>query len=85
MFRTRTRARPTLRALRSVLLLGLGWACAAPAATFTVTTADDSGPGSLRQALLDANAAAGADQIVFDIPGAGPHTIVVQTALPASD
>ncbi|HUG99576.1 MAG TPA: Calx-beta domain-containing protein, partial [Gammaproteobacteria bacterium] len=46
---------------------------------------DDSGPGSLRQALLDANAAAGADQIVFDIPGAGPHTIVVQTALPASD
>ncbi len=35
-------------------------------ATFTVTNANDSGAGSLRQAVLDANAAAGADSIVFD-------------------
>src|SRR5947208_11609084 len=27
--------------------------------TFTVTTTDDAGPGSLRQAILDANALAG--------------------------
>jgi hypothetical protein len=42
--------------------------------TFTVTTTADAGPGSLRRAMLDANALAGADQIVFAIPGAGrPH------------
>src|SRR5262245_37357345 len=35
-------------------------------ATFTVTNAADSGDGSLRKALLDANAAAGADTVVFD-------------------
>lgn len=36
------------------------------AATFTVLNTDDSGAGSFRQAILDANAAAGADNIVFD-------------------
>lgn len=46
------------------------------AATFTVTTTADSGPGSLRQAILDANASVGVtDTIAFSIPGAGPHTI----------
>ena len=35
-------------------------------ATFTVTNANDSGAGSLRQAILDANAAAGSDTIIFD-------------------
>ncbi|HVK18544.1 MAG TPA: Ig-like domain-containing protein, partial [Fimbriiglobus sp.] len=35
-------------------------------ATFTVSNTDDAGPGSLRQAVLDANAAKGADEIVFD-------------------
>jgi hypothetical protein len=39
----------------------------AAAATFTVTNTNDSGPGSLRQALIDANAAAGADDIVFTV------------------
>lgn len=38
---------------------------AAQAATFTVSNLDDSGPGSLRQAILDANGAAGADVIQF--------------------
>src|SRR5437763_1521431 len=33
--------------------------------TFTVTTLADSGPGSLRQAILGANAAPGADVIEF--------------------
>ncbi len=36
------------------------------AATFTVTNTNDSGVGSLRQAILAANAAAGSDTIVFD-------------------
>lgn len=56
----------------------LGWLAAALlglvvppalAATFTVTTLDDAGAGSLRQALLDANASP------------GPHDIVVQPGL----
>ena len=34
-------------------------------ATFTVTNANDGGAGSLRQAVLNANAAAGADVVVF--------------------
>jgi hypothetical protein len=38
---------------------------AAQAATFTVSNLDDSGPGSLRQAVADANAAAGADAVQF--------------------
>ncbi|MGE0713651.1 MAG: choice-of-anchor Q domain-containing protein [Planctomycetota bacterium] len=43
--------------------------CLAPssalAATFTVTNANDAGAGSLRQAVIDANAGAGDDTIVF--------------------
>ncbi len=54
----------------------------APASTFAVTNVNDSGLGSLRQAILDANAHSGADEIVFNIPGAGPHTIIPSTALP---
>ena len=39
------------------------------ATTFLVTNTNDSGPGSLRQAILDANANPGADTINFNIPG----------------
>jgi len=35
--------------------------------TFTVTNTNDSGAGSLRQAILDANALGGVDTIVFNI------------------
>ena len=38
----------------------------AAAATFTVTNTNDAGAGSLRQAVLDTQAAPGADTIVFD-------------------
>jgi len=55
----------------------------ADAGTFVVTSTADGGPGSLRQAILDANAAPGADLIEFNIPGMGPHTISPQTILPA--
>ncbi|MDX6613328.1 MAG: trimeric autotransporter adhesin [Blastocatellia bacterium] len=54
--------------------------------TFTVRNTNNSGVESLRQALLDANShpngADGIDQIVFDIPGAGVHTITPTTDLP---
>jgi len=53
----------------------------ASAATFTVTSTADSGAGSLRQAILDANAAPGTDTIAFAIPGGGVHTIAVGSAL----
>lgn len=47
-----------------------------------VTTTADSGAGSLRQAILNANAAFGQDEILFAIPGPGPHTIQSLSALP---
>ena len=59
--------------LRRVILLcaaSLAALTAAPfagAATFTVTTTADTGAGSLRQAILDANAAAGPDTIQFSV------------------
>jgi hypothetical protein len=52
------------------------------AATFTVTNTNDSGAGSLRQAIDDANNTPGADTIVFNIPGPGVHTITPLSLLP---
>src|SRR5437879_1051424 len=52
-------------------------------ATLTVTNSNDSGTGSLRQAILDANNNFGLDTIVFDIPGTNVHTIVLATPLPS--
>jgi hypothetical protein len=48
-----------------------------------VTNTNNSGPGSLRQALTDANAAPDTNVVAFDIPGAGPHDIRPATFLPA--
>jgi titin len=52
------------------------------AATFTVSNVDDSGTGSLRQAILDANANPGVDTIAFAIQGTGPFSITPLSALP---
>lgn len=55
------------------------------ATTITVTNTNDSGPGSLRQALTDA-LATGDDTIVFNIstpPTGGIHVITLASALPA--
>ncbi len=62
----------------------LGFACAGwlSAATFTVTTTADSGAGSLRQAITDANGAAGPHTIAFSIAGPGTQTIALATDLP---
>src|SRR5688572_27211498 len=41
--------------------------------TLTVTNTNDSGPGSLRQAIIDANANSDADTICFNIPANDPR------------
>ena len=67
------------------LLAGCGlWV---KADTFVVTTSNDNGPGSLRQAITDANAhpnipGAPRDVIAFSIPAAGVQTIAPFTPLP---
>ena len=69
------------RWLVSVLGLLLSLACAdAHASTFAVTNLNDSGPDSLRQAITDANANAGADTILFVNGLTG--TIALTSALP---
>ncbi len=52
----------------------------ARAATFTVTNLNNSGEGSLREAILYANAFAGADIITFNVSG----TIALSSILPIS-
>ncbi len=72
-----------MKTISAVLLaLALSASAAAAAATLTVTTTADNGPGSLRQAILDANGNVGADVIVFAIPGTGVQTISPASALP---
>jgi parallel beta-helix repeat protein len=53
--------------------------------TFVITNTNDSGVGSLRQVLLNVNAAVipGAITIGVEIPGPGPYVIQPTTALPA--
>jgi len=51
--------------------------------TFLVRTTADSGPGSLRQAILDSDTATGATNTIdFDISGTGIRTIAPNSPLP---
>ena len=53
-------------------------------ATYTVTNINNTGAGSLREAITLSNASVGvADTIEFAIAGIGPHTINLGSALPA--
>ena len=68
------RLRPRLEVMEDRTLLS----------TFLVSNTGDSGPGSLRQAILDSNAATGATNTIdFDISGSGVQTIVPLSPLPA--
>ncbi len=49
----------------------------------TVLNTSDAGFGSFRQAILNANATAGADTITFQIPNAGPFVLVPDTPYPS--
>jgi len=52
--------------------------------TLTVTTTADTGPGSLRQAILDANSSSGTPHVILLQLPAGPQTINLLTPLPAA-
>src|SRR5262249_22262841 len=68
------RLRPRLEVIEDRTLLS----------TFLVSNTFDSGPGSLRQAILDSNNAVGATNTIdFDIPGFGVQTIFPFSSLPA--
>ena len=47
-----------------------------------VVNTNDNGAGSLRQAILFANASPGRDTVTFNIPGSGVKTITVASELP---
>jgi hypothetical protein len=55
--------------------MGFGLGASAEAATFTVTNLNDSGTGSLRQAITDANNAAGPDVVTFQTGVTGTITL----------
>jgi hypothetical protein len=71
--RRRTLWRPSLELLEGRLL---------PTMTFPVTSTGDTGPNTLRQAILDANANPGADLITFNISAVGVQVIKPATPLP---
>jgi CSLREA domain-containing protein len=61
----------------------------APSQIFTVNSTSDPGAGicdaaecTLREAITAANSTPAADEIQFNLPGAGPHTIAPTSELP---
>src|SRR5262245_30834943 len=54
-------------------------------AVLIVTNTNNSGAGSLRQAIIDANATTAIDTIIFNIPGNSVHTINLIDFLPFID
>ncbi|MCB9297200.1 MAG: T9SS type A sorting domain-containing protein [Lewinellaceae bacterium] len=72
-----------MKNILTTLLLSVIALTAANTATYTVINANDNGPGSLRQAIIQANNMPTSDIIVFNIPGAGLHEINLLSPLPA--
>jgi hypothetical protein len=56
---------------------------ASPGMSLVVVNTSDSGEGSLRAAILEANGSSGTVEITFNIPGEGVRTITLLTPLPA--
>jgi len=65
-----------------LLFLALAWTPSGVAATLMVTNTLDGEAGSLRQAIIEANAIPGRDEIHFKIPGDVVHIISPLTPLP---
>jgi titin len=64
------------------VLFWLAGSWAATGAAFSVINTNDNGAGSLRQAIIDANANNGLNAISFQIPGSGPFIISPQSTYP---
>ena len=73
-----------MRPLGLITALLLGFCSEASAAIYTVINTNDSGSGSLRQALTDAlsNHSSGVETIQFNLPGSPPYTIMPSNDLP---
>jgi hypothetical protein len=69
----------TLAAILAAAILGPS---ALSAVNIPVTNTNDSGAGSLRAAITQANMDAVSDNITFNIPGPGVHTIAPTSPLP---
>src|SRR5688572_27979137 len=74
---------PNSRQLALFLAYAIPSSGTANAATYTVITDEDSNVGSLRQAILDANANPGPDNIDFNILGSCPRSIILKSGLPS--
>ena len=73
---------PLRLAFLALLFAGTALRLCAASSTITVTTTADSGPGSLRQAIIGANASPGNDIIDFNFAtGTAPYTITLASAL----
>jgi len=67
--------------LQAIFAAGSAGKCKG-ASAFCVTNTNDSGAGSLRQAVLDSNLNPGVDNICFNIGGGGVQTITPLSPLP---
>src|SRR5262245_66495014 len=68
--------------IKLLLLAALSLPLTAEAGTFVVVNTNDSGAGSLREAIEGANGSFGLDKIEFNIPGSGVHTITTALGMP---
>lgn len=73
-----------MAALAASVLMAMVLAGPAQAAPFAVTNTADSGAGSLRQAISDANGSVGEDTIAFD-PSLSGQTITLGSQLAVAD
>lgn len=69
-----------LSVLQTLFVFG---ALMSSAGEFVVRELSDSGPGSLRQAILDSNGSGAFSRITFALPGTGPFVIRVGSPLPS--
>src|SRR6266566_1708686 len=79
----KSRCKVRISSLLLLICLGGNWLSPLSAATFNVTNILNTGAGSFRPAILDANTNSGSHTIAFKIPGTGPFTLNVTNALPA--